>query len=115
VTFTIERSLNRARAATRGAARSGRATLGVVSFGLAAGLTRSLTGLRWPKLDACTTRFREADGDRLLGGAGTVLAPADVMHLLSDEFAGLRGGRFALPLVSLDSFANRLARHWTTS
>src|SRR4051794_19597774 len=37
---------------------------------------------------AGTARLGKTDGDRLLGGTGAVLAFADVVELLADEFAG---------------------------
>jgi hypothetical protein len=56
-------------------------------------------------------RLREANRDRLLRRARTMLALADVVHLLPDEFAGLRRGRFARLLVLACPLEGGLFRH----
>jgi hypothetical protein len=40
-----------------------------------------------------------------------MLAAADLLHLLTDEFAGLGRSRFALPLVAPRAFDGRFQRH----
>jgi hypothetical protein len=40
-----------------------------------------------------------------------MFALANVLHLLSHEFAGLRRRRFALPFISLGSFDSFLLGH----
>src|SRR6185437_4702660 len=52
--------------------------------------------LRRLERDAGATRLRQPDRDRLPRRAGAMLAAADLLHLLADEFAGLRRSRFAL-------------------
>jgi hypothetical protein len=62
-------------------------------------------------MDTCPSRLREANRDRLLRRARTMLALADVVHLLADEFAGLRRGRFARLLVFACTLERGLFRH----
>src|SRR5262245_4468960 len=70
----------------------------------------TLAGLpfaRRRQIDTGFSSFRQADGDRLLRIPRSMFAFADVMHLLADELARLRGRRLALaPIVlrTLDSF-----------
>jgi len=54
---------------------------------------------RW-QIDTGTPRLRQADRDGLLGRASAVLALADVVHFLVDEFAGLCARRLAFALVA---------------
>jgi hypothetical protein len=59
------------------------------------------------QLYARRPRFRKPDGDRLLCRLSTVLAFADVVHLLSYEFTRLCAGRLSLACIFSGSF-NRL-------
>src|SRR5207253_2610226 len=56
-------------------------------------------------------RFREPDGDGLLGGPRPVLALADVVHLLAHELARLRGWRLAFPGVLVGPLQRLLFGH----
>jgi hypothetical protein len=55
--------------------------------------------LWWRQIHAGPPRFRQADGYGLLGGPGPVLAFANVVNLLANKLAGLRGRRLAFALV----------------
>lgn len=50
---------------------------------------RSPTFFGRRQIDAGAASLRQTDGDRLFGGAGSVLALADVLHLFTDKFARL--------------------------
>src|SRR5262249_57691403 len=63
------------------------------------------------QLDARASRFRQPDGDRLLGRPGAVFALANVVDLLAYEFARLRAGRLALPFVASGARECRFLRH----
>src|SRR5690348_3187567 len=63
---------------------------------------RALLGLSFfgrRQIDAGAPRFREPDGDRLLGRARAVLATADILDLFADELARLGAGGFAGALI----------------
>ena len=47
-----------------------------------------------------STSFGQANSDGLFRGARAVLAPADVMHFFTNEFACLRAGGFCLRLAA---------------
>jgi hypothetical protein len=65
---------------------------------------------RW-KIDASLPRLRQADGNRLLRRACTVLAFANVLDLLANELTGLCGWRPARAFVVTSSPQCRLAWH----
>src|SRR5689334_17899301 len=52
------------------------------------------------QMDAGSPRFRQADGDRLLGRASAMLALANVLDFLAYEFARLRRRRLALAFIA---------------
>ena len=67
------------------------------------------------QVHACASCLRQSDRDRLPGRSRAVLALADVMNLLADEFSSLCGrrlpwrlSRFALRSVSLSGMAGFL-------
>jgi hypothetical protein len=57
------------------------------------------------QIDAGSARFGQTDGDGLLRRARAMLALADLVYLVLDEFAGLSACRFTGTLV-LPGFAN---------
>src|SRR6185437_6657311 len=69
-------------------------------FRAAAGALLGAAFLWRRQVDARAPRFGETDRDRLLRRARAMLAAPDLLHLLADEFAGLRRRGFALPLVA---------------
>src|SRR6185503_4173144 len=76
---------------------------------------RALLGARRRRreLHAGPARLRQSDRDRLLGGTRAVLALADVLDLLVDEFAGLRAWRLSRTLVGACFLECGLLRHCT--
>jgi hypothetical protein len=62
-------------------------------------------------LDACASRLRQPDRDRLLRRAGAVLALSNVFDLFVDELAGLRARRLALPPVASGALDGFFLRH----
>src|SRR5258706_6882289 len=72
---------------------------------------RGLALLRRLDRHAGAARLRQADRDRLLRRARAVLAFADVLHFLADEFAGLRAGGFPGPAVLAGPLESFLVGH----
>jgi hypothetical protein len=67
---------------------------------------------RWTsKFHASASRFRESDGNRLLGRSRAVLAFTNVVHLFADEFASLRRWRLSSALVLTGSLHSGLLGH----
>src|SRR6187397_934495 len=80
------------------------------------GLSRAGGRLSLPRrleLDAGAARFRQTDGDRLLGGTSAMLALTDVLDLFADELTSLRARRFSFPLVLAGAFQRLAFRHLT--
>src|SRR5262249_11946449 len=73
----------------------------VVTLGLVARALGLLTWRRRLQLHPRAARLRKTNGDRLLRRACAVLALADVVKLLPDEFPRLGRGRFPLLLIAL--------------
>src|SRR3954466_12073045 len=98
----------RARSLGRGlGARRRAVTALIIPFSALARFARCLSLARRRQLDTGSPRFGQADRDRLLGRSPAVLAFADVMHLLADKLARLRGGGLAFAFIaprSLDRF-----------
>src|SRR5262249_23234197 len=67
--------------------------------------------LRRGHVHAGAPGLAEADGDRLLGVAGAVLAAADLVDLLADELAGLDGRALARALVGAGTLEGALSWH----
>jgi hypothetical protein len=110
--FALERALGRRRAARpAGTLRWSATSAGGIARRLAARGRGSRALLRRRQIHTGPPRFRKADGNRLLGGAGAMLALADVMHLFADEFARLRGRRLALTPVAARSLQCSFLRH----
>ena len=63
------------------------------------------------QLDACPSRFRQTNRDRLFGRPHAVLSFTYVMHLFSHELTGLRAGSFALPTITASPFNGLRFRH----
>lgn len=63
------------------------------------------------QVDAGAPGLRQADGDRLLRRARTVLAAPDVLHLFAHELSGLRGRSLALASVAPGSFDGAFLWH----
>src|SRR5262249_44820268 len=61
--------------------------------------------------DARPPRLGQADGDRLFGRLGAVLAFADVLHLLANELAGRRRRLLSLAEVLLGALQRLLLWH----
>jgi hypothetical protein len=68
--------------------------------GAAACFLRGFSLCRWTQWYAGATSFGETDRDRLLAGARSMLALANVVHFFPHKFPGLSRGRFALPPVT---------------
>jgi hypothetical protein len=66
-----------------------------VAGGLGADFARLRTAFWGSELYAGAAGFGEAYGDGLFDGARAVLAFANVLDFFANEFARLRGGRFA--------------------
>jgi hypothetical protein len=100
-----------ARAARRRRLPTPRAASGGVARRLATALGGNAAFPGRAQLHAGAPRLREADRDRLLGRARTVLTLPDVVHLLAHELARLSGGRLALLLVPLRAVQRLLLWH----
>src|SRR5437588_7568751 len=68
-------------------------------FGAVAGACLGLAFRGRAEGNTCASRLGEADGDRLLGRSGSMLAVADFVNFFANEFACLSRGRLALALV----------------
>src|SRR5689334_15201290 len=98
--LALQRAFARLRTFGRRALPGGGAvTARIVSAGALAGLFRNRALRGRLELDARPPRFRESDGHGLLRGPCTVFPLADVVHLFTNEFAGLCGRRLSLALV----------------
>jgi len=98
--FPFQGSMNRARALGRGRTfRRFAVSAGIGPRGAPSGpfACLALPGRR--QIDTGAPRLRETDGDGLLGRTRSMLAFADVMHLLAHKLAGLCRGRLPLALV----------------
>src|SRR5437867_1695013 len=111
VPFALQSRLDGPRPLGRGLGPGAAMALLVRPLGAPPRLFRRGTLLRRRQVDPRLPRLGQADRDRLLRGAGAVLALADVVHLLADEFPRLRRGRLALPLVLLGPLDRFLLRH----
>ncbi len=69
------------------------------------------TGFRRSQLHARSPRFRQSDGDRLLGRSCAMFSFSDVLDLFAHELAGLRRRRFSLGLVASGTFNRFFFRH----
>ncbi len=69
------------------------------------------TGFRRSQLHARSPRFRQSDGDRLLGRSCAMFSFSDVLDLFAHELASLRRGRFALRFVASCTFNRLFFRH----
>jgi hypothetical protein len=100
-TFTLQRAGNRAGATRCRALRSAPCgSRGVRRATLRPG--RRTCWRRW-QLYPRTSCLRQADGNGLLRRARAVLPFANMVYLLANEFAGLRGGRLAGSLILMGS------------
>jgi hypothetical protein len=68
-------------------------------------------GRRPTELNAGTASLAQADRDRLLGRARTVLAAADVMDLFADELPGLRRRPLSFASGLSSTLDSSLLRH----
>src|SRR5262249_35593204 len=80
-------------------------------FRAPAGALRGTPALGRPELHAGPACLRQPDRDRLLGRPSAVLALADVVHLLANELACLRGRCLTLAPISLGALDGFLLRH----
>jgi hypothetical protein len=80
-------------------------------LGTASSLFRNRPFFWRRKIDAGTTRFRQAYRDRLFGGARTVFTFPDVMHLLTNELAGLRAAGLSFLFGSSGSLESLFLGH----
>ena len=97
--FAFQRSLCRARTRPRNLSACRATPFGKISLRLFSRSRRSLTSLRWRQLHTGPSRFRQTDGDCLLGRPCPVFSFTDVLHFFAHEFARLRGRRFAFASV----------------
>src|SRR5262249_49136069 len=74
-------------------------------------LRAGLTLTRRPQVDARPASLRQTDRYRLLGRARSMFAFADVIHLLLDEFTGLRARRLPLALTPTRPLQCLFLRH----
>ena len=84
-----------------------------VTLGLAAHLFRPR--FRRRQIYSRSSRPGEPDCDRLFRGARGVFTLADMLHLFTHEFSGLRGRGFALTGVLLRTFRGLFLRHFHLS
>src|ERR1700722_20669869 len=84
---------------------------GGVLLSLANGLRRGLGRIGWRQFDPGAARLGKADRNRLLGGAGAVLALANMFDFLANEFAGLSRGRFSRWGIAFCSSQGAFFRH----
>jgi hypothetical protein len=108
--FAFQRPLGGSRAAARcrGFASSARLKS---PLGAAPGLLRNLTFVRRRQTNPGAARFRETYRDRLFGGPSAVFAFSDVMHLFTDELAGLRARGLAFSFSVFGSLDRLFLRH----
>src|SRR6266545_1003270 len=109
--FVLENSRHSARDArsAMGLALASACLIGVL--GALARALLNLAFLRRTKGHTCASGLGEADGNRLLGGSGSMLAAADFVNLFANEFARLGRGRLARALVFTCSLDCSLIRH----
>src|SRR5205085_4564078 len=81
------------------------------ALGALAGLLRGLSLPRRRQIDAGAPGLGQTDRDRLLARSRAVLALADVVHLLANEFPRLRRRRLAFALVPFGTFERFFLRH----
>lgn len=62
-------------------------------------------------MDAGAASLGEANGDGLLCGCGAMNSLSNVLYFFTNEFTGLRGGRFALLFVALGASNGFLFGH----
>src|SRR5439155_21619969 len=83
-----------------------------VSVGCATlGLFRRLAPGGWRQVYTRAAGLRKADGNRLFCGPRSKLSLANVLHFFAHKFAGLRGGSFALALITPGPFEGLLFGH----
>src|SRR5438034_119625 len=112
--FAAQGAANGAGSSPRDLAARAPVPAGAAGAGGAA--TRALGNRPFPgraQLHAGAARLGEPDRDRLLGRARPVLAFANVVHLLADEFPRLRAGGFSGALVLARPLDGSLFRHGT--
>src|SRR5437773_12024461 len=80
-------------------ARAAALPLSVCALRLSPRPAASCSAAWWRQLYTGASRLGEANRDRLLRAARTMLAFADVVHFFADKLPGLGGGRFALASV----------------
>jgi hypothetical protein len=86
-------------------------TLREIALGFHARLGGCVASLRRRQLHSGSPCFRQANRDSLLWRPGPVLSFTNVMHLFSNEFAGLRAGRFSFSFILAGAFYGFLLRH----
>jgi hypothetical protein len=83
----------------------------IISLRLLTGFGGNLSATGWLQLDTSAPRLREAYRDSLFGGTRTVVALANVVHLLPHKFSSLRAGRLAFTSILLSTLDGFLFRH----
>ena len=82
-----------------------------IALGFSPGRTRRSAFRRRRQLYAGASRLGQTNRDRLLCIARTVLAFADVMHLLAHKLAGLGRSGFTFGRIAMRAFDRRSFRH----
>src|SRR5207302_8450595 len=109
--FAAQSARNCARTGARWPPPASRAATTQVAAGAGAHLLGGPATFGRSELDAGAARFGKPNGDSLLRRARSVLALADVVHLLANKFARLRAGRFSLALLLVCAFQGLLLWH----
>src|SRR5438477_3954476 len=109
--FAAQSARNSARTGARWPPPARRTATTQVAAGPGSHLLGSPATFGRSELDAGAARFGKPNGNSLLRRACSVLALADVMHLLANKFARLSAGRFSLARVFVGAFQCLLLWH----
>src|SRR5438067_532206 len=109
--FAAQSARNSARTGARWPPPASRAATTQVAAGAGAHLLGGPATFGRSELDAGAARFGKPNCNSLLRRARSVLALANVMHLLANKFARLSAGRFALALILVCAFQCLLLWH----
>lgn len=101
VRFTLQRPLHRTRPCHRGFTRGSLLCCALILLRL---LSDGRWALRRSQFYPSSSRFRQANSDRLLRRTRTMFPLPNVMDLFPDKFSGLSRRRFALARVLFGSF-----------
>src|SRR5215467_11078616 len=111
MTFSLQGSTGGARTSGRGFALGLTLPLAGVPDSLLPRLARSFSLSGGWQFHSSPASLGKADRDSLFRGSGAMLALANVVHLLSDEFTRLRARGFALAGVFMSALKSLFFRH----